>query len=149
MSGDCRERVFPRRCPYPRCLALLFMLAIVLFMGPVLAQAPWVPPNGFWQVQGRAVSGTRCGDWFVRLAVEQGRLTGVVGVGQGNIILRNVVLRPDGSFSGDTPAGHVNHRVVRAYQVTGRFTGDIVTVAMKSELCPDRGGSARRQNYAY
>jgi hypothetical protein len=128
---------------------LLLALAPAMFAVPVLAQALGVPPDGFWEVQGRAVSGTRCGDWFVRLAAEQGRLTGVVGVGQGNVILRNVVLRPDGSFSGDTPAGHVNHRVVRAYQVTGRFIGDLVTVAVKTELCPDRGGSSRRRPYAY
>jgi hypothetical protein len=52
--------------------------------GAALAQAV----DGFWTVQGRAVSGTRCSDWLVRLAVEQGRLTGVVGVGQGNVMLQ-------------------------------------------------------------
>ena len=71
-----------------------------------------------------------CGDWMVRLAVKQGRLT---GVGQGNVILQILVLRPDGSFSGNTPAGYINGRVVRAYQVRGQFDGDVVTLTLRNE----------------
>jgi hypothetical protein len=115
-------------------------------LAPALAQAPI---QGFWTVQGRAVPGTHCADWAVRLAVEEGRLTGAVGVGQGNVIIQNLVLRPDGSFSGDTPAGYVNNRSVRAYSVMGRFSGDLVSVTLKNEICPDRSASARRQPTGY
>jgi hypothetical protein len=105
--------------------------------------------DGFWTVQGRAVPGTRCADWLVHLAVEQRRLTGVVGVGQGNVVLENLVLRPDGSFSGNTVAGHVNNRAVRAYTVVGQFSGDAVKVTLKNEICPDRSASARRRATGY
>jgi hypothetical protein len=86
---------------------------------------------------------------MVRLAVEEGRLTGVVGVGQGNVILQNLVLRPDGSFSGNTPQGHINGRVVRAYQVRGQFRGDVVTLTLSNEICPDRQGHGMRQWTGY
>jgi len=125
------------------CVAQAFALALLT---PALAQAPI---EGFWTVTGRAVAGTRCASWFVRLAVEQGRLTGVVGVGQGNVIIQNLVLRPDGSFSGNTVAGHVNHRPVRAYYVVGRFSGDWVSVTLTNEICPGRTATAWRQWTGY
>jgi hypothetical protein len=95
------------------------------------------------------VPGTRCADWFVRLAIEQGRLTGIVGVGQGNVIIQNLVLQPDGSFSGNTGAGYVNNRSVRAFAVMGRFSGDLVSVTLRNEICPDRTASAQRQSIGY
>lgn len=124
-------------------------LAIVLAIAPLATAVAQVPRDGFWTVQGRAIPGMRCGDWMVRLAVEQGRLTGLVGVEQGNVMLQNLVLRPDGGFSGNTVAGHVNARAVRAYQVKGRFSGDLVTVTLSNEICPDRQGSALRQRTGY
>jgi hypothetical protein len=124
------------------CLALGGFLAVP----PALAQ---LPPDGFWVVQGRGIPGMRCADWMVRLAVEQGRLTGSVGLSQGNVLIQNLVLRPDGSFSGDTAAGHVNARAVRAYRVRGQFSGDVVGVTLSNEICPDRTGSARRQWVGY
>jgi len=144
-------------CPVPSMtkatrLRRAALLALVLTMPHAVAQAqmsPAVPADGFWGVNGRAVSGTRCGDWFVRLAVEQGRLTGLVGVGQGNVPLENLVLRPDGSFTGNTRAGYVNNRSVRAYDVVGQFSGDIVRLTLKNEICPDRSGIARRQPTGY
>ena len=125
--------------------AVCGVLALALG-SPAVAQ---VPRDGFWTVQGRAVSGTRCADWVVRLAVEQGRLTGVVGVGQGNVALQNLILQPDGSFSGNTVAGHVNNRAVRAYNVAGRFSGDMVIVTLKNEICPDRSATGWRQSVGY
>jgi hypothetical protein len=109
---------------------------------PVLGQAPG---DGRWVVQGAGIPGMRCADWMVRLAVDQGRLSGSIGISQGNVALRNLVLQPDGSFSGDTPAGHVNARSVRAYRVRGQFNDDLVNVTLSSELCPDRSASARGQ----
>ena len=120
-------------------------LAVFLAMMPAAAGWAQVPRDGFWNVQGRVIAGTRCGDWMVRLEVEQGRLTGSVGVRQGNVMLQNLVLRPDGSFSGNTAAGHINGRVVRAFQVNGRFSGDLVAVTLSNEICPDRNGRGLRQ----
>jgi hypothetical protein len=125
------------------CIAPAFALALLT---PAFAQAPI---EGFWTVNGSGVSGMRCGSWLVRLAVEQGRLTGVVGIAQGNVIVQNLVLRPDGSFSGNTVAGHVNHRSVRAYSVVGRFQGNLVSVTLRNEICPDRTASGRRQWTGY
>jgi hypothetical protein len=111
------------------------------------AQAPaGRPADGVWTVSGTAAPGTRCDDWTVRLGVAQGRLSGTVSVGQGNLSIQNLVLRPDGGFSGDTPAGSVNNRSVRAYQVKGQFLpGDTVNVTLSNEICPDRTASGRRQ----
>lgn len=124
-------------------------LAMALFVvaGTSVAQVP--QGIGFWNAQGRAVPGTRCADWSVRLAVEDGRLTGVLGVGQGNVTIQNLILRSDGSFSGTTPAGHVNNRSVRAYRISGRFTGDLARITVSNEICPDRSASARRQPFGY
>jgi hypothetical protein len=130
-----------------RCAALL--ISVLLLGNPATPVFAQVPPDGFWTVSGRAISGTRCADWTIRLAVEQGRLTGVVSVGQGNIILQNAMLRPDGSFSGNTLEGHVNNRHVRAYIVTGRFSGELVNLAISSVICPDRRGSALRRPTGY
>lgn len=99
--------------------------------------------------QGCAVPGTRCAYWSIRLAVEDGRLTGVLGVGQGNVPIQNLTLRPGGSFSGTTLAGYTNSRPVRAYNISGRFAGDLASVTVKNETCPDRSASARRQPYGY
>ena len=124
-------------------------LAVVLGAASAAASHAQPPREGFWNVQGRAIPGMSCGDWMVRLAVKQERLTGVVGVGQGNVILQNLVLRPDGSFSGNTPAGHINGRVARAYQVRGQFNGDVVTLTLSNEICPDRNGQGLRHSTGY
>jgi hypothetical protein len=94
-----------------RCAALL--ISVLLLGNPATPVFAQVPPDGFWTVSGRAISGTRCADWTIRLAVEQGRLTGVVSVGQGNVILQNTVLRPDGSFSGTRWKGHCHGNDLR------------------------------------
>lgn len=120
-------------------------LAAFLAIGPAAAGHAQIPRDGFWNVQGRVIAGTRCGDWMVRLEVEQGRLTGSVGVSLGNVMLQNLVLRPDGSFSGNTAAGHIGGRVVRAFQVRGRFSGDLVNLTLSNEICPDRNGHAWRR----
>jgi len=118
---------------------------LVLASLPLRAALAQAPANGFWDVQGRALPGTRCSDWFVRLGLRQGYLTGTLGVGQGNLIIQNLVLQANGSFSGNTRAGHVNGRAVRAYNVAGQFSGDRVTVTLTNEICPDRTASGYRQ----
>ena len=51
-------------------------LAVVLGAASAAASHAQPPREGFWNVQGRAIPGMSCGDWMVRLAVKQGRLTG-------------------------------------------------------------------------
>jgi hypothetical protein len=130
---------------YRFTLAKRLCFAAALASPPLTSALAQAPVHGFWTVHGRGVSGTRCGAWFIRLALDQGRLTGVLGVSQGNVTLQNLVLRPDGSFSGNSLEGYVNHRHVRAYNVVGRFSGDLVSVTLKNEICPDRSGTGRRQ----
>jgi hypothetical protein len=59
------------------------------------------------------------------------------------------MFRPDGSFSGNTAAGYVNNRTVRAYSIVGRFSGNVVNVTLKNEICPDRTTSAWRRPTGY
>jgi hypothetical protein len=134
---------FDRRW-FPSIAMSLFVASIISLSPPAGAQ---VPRDGFWVVQGWGIHGMRCSDWMVRLAVEQGRLTGNVGLVQGNVTIDNLVLGPDGRFSGQTRAGHVNARAVRANQIRGQFVGDTVWVTLSNEICPDRNGSARRQSF--
>lgn len=101
--------------------------------------------DGTWTVQGRAISGLRCGDWLVRLTNAQGRLSGVVSLARSTVALQNLALSPDGSFSGATRAGVVGTRHVRGYRVTGRFSGDRVNLTLEDHICPPRRGTALRQ----
>ena len=103
-------------------------------------------PDGVWTVQGRAIQGTRrCGDWSVRLTNRQGRLSGVVSLARSSVPLQNLVLQPDGSFSGTTRSGLTGSRHTRAYDVTGKFSGDTVSLTLEDSLCPPRHGTAIRQ----
>lgn len=132
-----------KACPaWARGSLLALGTLLALPAGPAVAQAP---PDGFWEVQGRAISGLPCGDWFVRLAVRQGQLYGIVGVGQGNVPIEQLTVQPDGSFTGATRAGHVNARSVRAYKVSGRFAGDRAFVTLENEVCPARQGTGWRR----
>lgn len=109
-------------------------------------QAAGAPPNGTWTVHGRGVSGTReCGDWLVRLTTSNGGLSGIVSARQGSVILQNMTLLSDGAFSGSTQAHWLGPRYVRAYRVTGRFSGNLVNLTFEHELCPARHGSAMRR----
>jgi hypothetical protein len=116
---------------------------------PSQAQAPASvrPPDGTWQVSGRAIPGTRCGDWYVRIINRQGRLSGIVGLSQGNVPIYGLALQPDGSFSGVTRAGHVNARAVRANEINGQFNGLQLSLTLENEICPTRAGSAMRGGY--
>ncbi|MBO0739159.1 MAG: hypothetical protein J2P48_21890 [Alphaproteobacteria bacterium] len=103
-------------------------------------------PDGTWTVQGRAIQGTRrCGDWLVRLTNRQGQLSGVVSLARSSVPLEKLVLQPDGTFSGTTRAGLVGSRHVRAYRVSGRFSGETVTLTLEDNLCPPRRGTAIRK----
>jgi hypothetical protein len=106
--------------------------------------------DGIWTVQGRAIQGTRrCGDWLVRLTNRQGQLSGVVSLARSSVPIQNLALRPDGSFSGTTRAGLVGSRHVRAYKVTGQFSGDTVSLTLEDDACPPRSGVATRHSAAH
>jgi hypothetical protein len=130
-----------------RRAALSVVLAcLLLAVSSRLSQAQVA--DGFWTAHGRGL-GDRCADWTVRLAVEQGRLTGVLSLYRGNITLQNAVLRPDGSFSADTPQTYLLNKYTPPYQVAGRFSGNMANVTLKGVYCPDRRASATRRLTAY
>jgi len=130
-----------------RFLAVVGMLVTVIASVPpgerAVAAAP--PLDGVWRVQGRAIHGTRCGDWLVTLTNRQGQLSGVVALARASVPIENLVLQPDGSFSGTTRAALVGSRHARAYRVSGTFAGDTVALTLEGNLCPPRHGTAIRQ----
>jgi hypothetical protein len=93
--------------------------------------------DGTWTVQGRAISGLRCGDWLVRLTNAQGRLSGVVSLARSTVALQNLALSPDGSFSGATRAGVVGTRQCEAIESPEGFQGT-------GSILPSKIISARR-----
>src|SRR5215470_8101378 len=52
------------------------------------------------------------------------------------------MLQPDGTFSGTTRAGLTGSRHTRAYKVTGKFSGDTVSLTLQDSMCPPRSGTA-------
>jgi hypothetical protein len=130
---------------------LVAVCALVAAASSVEAVEPAGAPatqlaDGIWTVQGRAIQGTRrCGDWLVRLTNRQGELSGVVSLARSSVPVRDLALQPDGSFSGTTQAGLTGSRHARAYKVTGRFSGDTVSLTLQDNICPPRHGTATRQ----
>ena len=117
----------------------------VLAAEPV-GTAPANLADGTWTVQGRAIHGTRrCGDWLVRLTNRQGQLSGVLSLARSSVPIRNLRLQADGSFSGTTQPGVVGSTHVRAYRVSGNFSGDRVSLTLEDNSCPPRHGTATRQ----
>ena len=101
--------------------------------------------DGIWTVQGHAIHGTRrCGDWLVRLTNARGQLSGVVSHARSTVPIENLVLMPDGSFSGTTQASLSGSRRAPPSKVSGRFSGDTVSLTFDSERCPPRHGTATR-----
>jgi len=102
--------------------------------------------DGIWTVQGRAIQGTRrCGDWLVRLTNSGGQLSGVLSLARSSVPIQNLTLQPDRTFSGTTRAGLTGSRHTRAYKVTGKFSGDTVSLTLQDSMCPPRSGTAIRQ----
>jgi hypothetical protein len=115
-------------------------------MGQITAATATQLSNGIWTVQGRAIPGRRqCGDWMVRLANAGGQLSGVVSLARASVPIQNLILLPDGSFSGTTQSGLVGSSHARAYKVTGKFSGDTVNLTLEDNICPSRHGMATRQ----
>ena len=110
------------------------------------ATAPFKLADGIWIVQGRAIPGTgHCGDRLVRLTNRQGRLSGAIAFARASVPIENLALLPDGSFSGITRGGLAGSRLARAYKVTGKFSGETVSLTLETDVCPPRHGVAIRQ----
>lgn len=118
---------------------------------PVVPQPPPPParavlPDGNWEVHGSATS-HQCGSWSVRIAAAQGRLSGSFFVGDtgenvGLLPIRDLALRPDGTFSGTGVTGSQG-----LYQFSGRLSGDMMSLTMTSvsARCPEtRTGQGKR-----
>ena len=102
--------------------------------------------DGIWTVQGPGFRGSRrCGDWLVRLTNARGHLSGEVSHARANVPIRNLVLMPDGSFSGTAPASFARSRHAHASTISGQFSGDTVSLTFNSEHCPPRHGTATRR----
>jgi hypothetical protein len=119
---------------------------------PAPAAQPAAPPpavqlaNGNRNVQGTRVPGSRfCGEWLVRLTSAGGQLSGTVSFARVTGPIQNLVLMPDGSFSGNTPARMSGSRRAPPSTITGRFSGDTVNLTFDSERCPARQGTAVRR----
>jgi|SRR6516162_4430427 hypothetical protein len=129
------------------CFLIIVVCASIVSVSPVRAVGPAAEiADGIWTVQGRAIHGTRrCGDWLVRLTNARGQLSGVVSLARSSVPIQNLMLQPDGTFSGTTRAGLTGSRHARAYKVTGKFSGDTVSLTLKDSMCPPRSGTAIRQ----
>ena len=118
---------------------------------PPVAQPAASPPSvqladGTWIVQGTRVPGSRrCREWLVRLANAGGQLSGTVSHARVNVPIENLVLMPDGSFSGTTQASLSGPRRAPPAKVTGQFSGDTVNLTFDSERCAPRQGTATRR----
>jgi len=127
-------------------LASLAVVSPLRAVEPVAAAPASQLADGTWTVQGRAIQGTRrCGDWFVRLTSRQGQLSGMVSLARSSAPIQNLVLQPDSSFSGTARARLVGPRHVRAYRVSGKFSGDTVSLTLQESMCPPRHGTAVRE----
>ena len=125
---------------------LLFLLIAgcvwISGVSPVRAQLA----DGTWTVQGEGSPGSRrCGAWLVRLTNLRGQLSGTVSHARTTVPIQNLVLMPDGTFSGATKPDLRRSRHARASKVTGRFSGDAVNLTLDIQSCPAREGTATRQ----
>ena len=107
---------------------------------------PQRPIDGNWEVRGSPIS-TQCGTWSVRIGITQGRLSGSYFVGDagdndGSHPITSLAWQPDGSFTGTALT-----RSQGMFSVSGRFSGDRISIVMKSVTarCPEtRSGQAGR-----
>jgi hypothetical protein len=106
--------------------------------------------DGTWVAYGQQLPGTRyCGDWSVSLVVAPGQLSAFVKVGRGSQPLENLMLRPDGSFTGSARGGFpgTNGQPLPAFTVSGKLSGDTITASLETltvVTCPTRNGQGKR-----
>ena len=71
-------------------------------------------------------------------------MSGVVSQARSTVPMENLVLMPDGSFSGTTPERLVGRNRAPASKVIGQFSEDAVSLIFESERCPASQGTATR-----
>ena len=106
----------------------------VLGISPARAQLA----DGTWTVQGEGSPGSRrCGEWLVRLTNVGGQLSGTVSHARTTVPIQNLVLMPDGTFSGTTEADLRRDQDTPALPKSlGGFRGIGSTLLWKSSLAP-------------
>ena len=135
-------------CQYPSETSLAPAAVSPVAAAASAAPAPAIQlADGTWRVQGTRVPGSRfCGEWLVRLTSSGGQLSGTVSHARNTAIpIQNLVLMPDGSFSGSTPASMSGSRRAPPAKITGQFSGDTVNLTFDSERCAPRQGTATRR----
>ena len=128
------------------------MIVALAFAFAVIGNASAAPADGTWEVRlpgGAGRLGGACtGDLTVRLTLAQGRLSGVFLGGKGTQTIDNLVLRPDGTFTGTTSGGvSAGGQPKTVWSVSGQFAGDTpsVTVTKTAEVaCGPRTGQGTR-----
>jgi hypothetical protein len=126
------------------CLSVVAVWPVRAVESVTTAQAMQLA-DGTWTVQGTRVPGSRrCGEWLVRLTNARGQLSGAVSHARATVPIQDLVLMPDGSFSGTTRASMSGSRRAPPSKVTGRFSGNTVSLTFDSERCPPRHGTATR-----
>src|SRR4029077_379176 len=124
LLDDGVETMAQRRMPVFRgSLSFVLIAGCVWVSGISPARAQLA--DGTWTVQGEGSPGSRrCGQWLVRLTNVGGPLSGTVSHARTTVPIQNLVLMPDGTFSGTIEADLRRSRHARASKVTGRFSGD-------------------------
>ena len=127
------------------CVSVIAVSPVRAVERVTTAQAAQVA-DGIWTVQGHAISGSRrCGEWLVRITNAQGHLSGTVSHARATVPIQNLVLMPDGSFSGTAAASFARSRHAHASKLTGQFSGDTLSLTFDSEHCSPRQGTATRR----
>ena len=104
-----------------------------LASSPVRAQLA----DGVWAVQGTRIAGSRrCGEWLVRITNARGQLSGTVSHARATVAIQNLTLMPNGSFSGTAAADFRRSRHAHPSTVTGRFSGDALSLTFKTMSVP-------------
>jgi hypothetical protein len=125
--------------------ALVAGITLMPFTKPASAASDIQLADGTWLVHARAASSAPyCRDRIVLLTNRHGQLSGSVAFARASAPLHNLVLLPDGSFSGATRGGVPGSKLGRFYKLTGWFSGDAVSVTLEGPGCPPRHGTATR-----
>src|SRR5215831_11458940 len=131
------------------CLVAAVCASFVVVSAAGAVEPTAAPPqlaDEIWLVHARANSGGRyCSDRLVRLTNRQDQLSGAVAFARASAPIHNFVRLPDGSFSGATRGGAAGSELGRFYKVTGKFSGDAVSIILEGTGCPPRRGTASRK----
>ena len=118
--------------------------AIVFVVAAGIATAYPAGFDGTWQANGESVG--RCGrSWSLRLTVAQGQASGSVTFTNGTEPLGNLVLKPDGTFTGVTvPTNNLYGRLMTQGNVSGKLSADTITVSFEGGGCGTREAKGTR-----